>query len=265
MSNIILDFYGLSCQPFSKNIAEKDIFESRAHKEAIGMLELGVMSEDIMLLTGEIGIGKSVVLRSFMNSLDADSYVCLYLRGNCLSQTDLFKTILLELKIQPPHFANNARQEYYTRIEELGRKPVVIIDDSQDMKESALLGIKSMVNFDCDSRNKITFILAGQPELGQRIRMSHFYALRQRIKLALEMRKMSLEETCQYIDHHTRILNCPNPIFSDDVKLDIFKKSQGVARVINSLCYNALANGTINRITIIDSKNLVTSDLHDSL
>jgi general secretion pathway protein A len=263
MSNIILDFYGLAALPFSKSISEKDIFESHAHKEAMGMLSLGVESEDIMLLTGEIGIGKSIVLRSFLASLDSDAYACMYLRGNSLSQTDLTKTILLELKIQPPHFANDARQEYYARIAELGKKPVVIIDDAQDLKESALLGIKSMVNFDCDSKNKITFILAGQPELASTIRMSHFYALRQRIKLAFEMNKMSLEETCKYIDHHTRILNRPNPIFSDDAKLDIFKKSYGVARVINALCYNALANGAARRIDIIDSKNLVTSDLHD--
>ena len=93
--------------------------------------------------------------------------------------------------------------------------------------------------------------------------MSHFDALRQRIKLALEMKKMSLEETSQYIDHHTQILNRPNPIFSDDAKPDIIKKSQGVARVINSLCYNALAHGAINHIAIIDSQNLVTSDLHE--
>jgi len=264
MSNIILDFYGLSSQPFSKNISEKNIFESRAHKEALGMLELGVASEDIILLTGEIGVGKSVVLRSFMTSLDSDSYSCLYLRGNSLSETDLFKTILFELKIQPPHFANDARQQYYARIGELGKKPVIIIDDAQDMKDSALLGLKAMVNFDCDSNNKITFILAGQPELYRKIMMSLFYALRQRIKLFLEMRKMSLEETCQYIDHHTKILNRPNPIFSDDAKVDIYKKSQGLARVINALCYNAIAHGAVNGFAIIDSQNLVTSDLYDS-
>jgi type II secretory pathway predicted ATPase ExeA len=216
MNNIILDFYGLAALPFSKCISENDIFESQAHKEAMGMLSLGADSEDIMLLTGEIGIGKSIVLRSFMASLDSDSYTCLYLRGNCLSQTDLFKTILFELNIQPPHFANDARQSYYARIAELGKKPIVVIDDSQDMKESALLGIRSMVNFECDSRNKITFILAGQPELARTIRMSHFYSLCQRIKLALEMKKMSLEETCRYIDHHTLIVKRPNPIFSDD-------------------------------------------------
>jgi general secretion pathway protein A len=261
MNNMILDFYGLSHLPFSKEIPEKDVFKTHAHSEALGMMELGLTSEDIMLLSGEIGSGKSVVLRSFMALLDPNSHMPVYLRGAYMGQTDLIKSILFELKIEPPHFANNARLVFYNSISELSRKPVVIIDDAQELKDSALLGLKSLVNFDCDSKNKIIFILAGQPELLVRIRMSHFYSLRQRIRLSLDMKKMNLEETCQYIDHHMKICDHSNSLFSDSAKAEIFRRSNGNPRLVNTFCYNAIVHGAGKKYEIIDSSNLVFSDI----
>jgi general secretion pathway protein A len=264
MIKAILDFYGLSQAPFSKQIAEKHIFLSHAHKEALGMMELGISSEDILLLGGEVGCGKSVVLRSFISALDSNSYLPVYLRGTPMNQTDLLKTILAELKIEPPHFANDVKILFFDKIMELIKKPIIILDDAQELKESALLALKSLVNFDCDSKNKITFILAGQPELYQKIKMSHFNSLRQRIRLFLEMKKMNLEETCQYIEHHVRICNRPTPIFSDSAKAEVFRRSNGIPRTINALCYNAIISGALKKLDIIDSSDLTITDIWDS-
>lgn len=263
MNNLILDYYGFSHYPFSKEISNKNIFVTQSHKEVLGLLEVGIQSEDIILLSGEIGVGKSVALRYFSSTIDSNCYHTIYLRGINFSQGELYKIILESLQIDPPHFTDKAKRLYFKKIPELSKKPVIIIDDAQELKDSALSGIKAMVNFDCDSKTKIIFVLSGQPDLISRIKLAQFYSLRQRIKLFFEMTRMTLVETCQYIDHHTKICNNPNPIFSDGAKTEIYNRSKGIARKINAICYNAIAYGAANKYKVIDSSNLVFSDLID--
>jgi type II secretory pathway predicted ATPase ExeA len=261
MNNLILDFYGFSRLPFSKCIAIGDIYLSSSHNEALGMLELGAQTEDILLLTGSIGIGKSVVLRTFIDKLDQNRFAPVYIRGTGLSEGDLYKLILNELNIGAPHFSATAKMLFYKSIPELSKKPVVVIDDAQECRDSALSGIKSMVNFECDSKNRITFILAGQPELVPRIKMAHLVSLRQRINLSLAMAGMSLKEVCEYIDHHTRICKNPKPIFSDEAKSTVFNQSKGIPRLVNIICYNAIVRGAAEKWEIIDASNLVVPEL----
>ena len=129
---------------------------------------------------------------------------------------------------------------YFRKVPELGKRPFIVIDDAQDLHDSTLAEIKSLVNFDLDSSNSITVILAGQPEIIRRIKMEHLRALRQRIRLSVFMAPMSCEESVGYIDHNTRICGNENTLFTEAAKADIFKKTTGVARKINTICYNTL-------------------------
>jgi type II secretory pathway predicted ATPase ExeA len=144
----ILNFYGLACMPFSKNIATSEIFSSHGLADAGTMLELGVETEDILLLTGPIGCGKSVTLRHFISALDPNTYLPLYLTGNINSSAELYKRILTGLLIDPPFSPTKAKSLYFKAIAELSKKPVVIIDDAQDVRDTALLDLKSMINFE---------------------------------------------------------------------------------------------------------------------
>jgi len=149
------------------------------------MLRFGVYEEDIILLTGPIGAGKSVVLKSFIGELDGNRYAPVYLRGNSLSAGELYRSILSELKVEPPYFSQKAKMLFFKAIPDLNKKPVVIIDDAQDLEDSALKDIKSMVNFDFDSKNLVTFILVGQNELCDKLKYSDFMPTMQRIRIAL--------------------------------------------------------------------------------
>ena len=122
----------------------------------------------------------------------------------------LVKAVLEGLKIDPPFFSGQASQLFFKTIPELNRKPVVIIDDAQDLAATALTAIKGMVNFHFDSRTAITFVLAGQPELRELLKYSAFAAVRQRIRISYHMPPLSLQETCSYIDHHTAPLRPPH-------------------------------------------------------
>ena len=260
MDNIVLDFFGFSQLPFSKNVCPKNVFEPQSYKEAFARLGFGVSNEDILLITGPIGSGKSVLLRSFISSLDSNQHSPVYLPSTNISDGELYKVILGGLKIEPPHFAAAAKRLYFKSIPDQTKKPVVVIDDAQELTDSALIGIKSMVNFDFDSLNKITFILAGEPELKERLGYSQFLSLKQRIRVSFEMYGMSLEETCQYIDHHTSICGRPSSIFADDAKSEIYKRSSGMPRMINTICYKSILYAATNEIKIIDSSNLDPDD-----
>jgi len=256
----VLSFYGLNTMPFGKEIHTSDIFKTSTLEDAQAMLELGVETEDILLLSGPVGCGKSVTVRHFMASLDINLYNPVYLQGHIKSATELYKMILKGLLIEPPFSAPKAKSLYAKSVAEMKKKPVIIIDDAQDMADLPLLSIKSLVNFAQDSSNRVTVLLSGQPELKDRLMFSLFAAIRQRIKLNIALRPMSLEEACRYIDHSLKICGRPAPIFSDNAKSEIFKIASGIPRIICSICFKALIQGTINKRDVIDSNDISFDD-----
>lgn len=261
MHEHVLSFFGFSRLPFGKHLKPADTFPAGAHQEALSRLSFGVAEEDLLLLTGPIGCGKSVALAAFVAELDRNRYSPLYVRGAGLSAAQLLKAILQELKIDPPFFAGQARQLFFKIIPELTNKPVVILDDAQDLAPAALSAIKSMVNFHFDSQTPITFVLAGQPELRDLLTYAPFVSLRQRIRIAYHMPPMALEETCRYIDHHTGRCGRQASLFADDAKADIHRHAGGVPRLVNAICYRSILHAAANDIRIIDSTNIVTDDL----
>ena len=263
MHDQVLTFFGFSCLPFGKHLTPADTFPSSAYQEAVSRLSFGVADEDLLLLSGPIGCGKSVALAAFVAALDGNRYTPLYVRGSGLSAAGLVKAVLEGLKIDPPFFSGQASQLFFKTIPDLNRKPVVVIDDAQDLAATALTAIKGMVNFHFDSRTAITFVLAGQPELRELLAYAPFAAVRQRIRISYHMPPMSLPETCDYIDHHTSRCGRPTSIFADDAKADIHRHAGGLPRLVNALCYRSILHAAANDIRIIDSTNVVTDDLFD--
>ena len=132
MHDHVLSFFGFSRLPFGKHLQPADTFLSAAHQEALSRLSFGVADEDLLLLTGPIGCGKSVALAAFVSELDGNRYRPLYVRGAGLSEAQLYKAILDELKIDPPFFAGQAKQLFFKTIPELTKKPLVVGQPDRD-------------------------------------------------------------------------------------------------------------------------------------
>ncbi|MFW6364169.1 MAG: ExeA family protein [Spirochaeta sp.] len=256
MIDTILNHYGLSRLPFGKNIAADEIYPTESMNDAGAMIELGLESEDIILITGPIGCGKSLAVRRTAGQLDTNRYQLIYLRGSIASAAELYKMVLLGMKIDPPHSIGKAKPAFFAAASEATRKPVVILDDAQDASPDALLALKAMTNFESDSRTRITFILAGQPELITILGYAQFDSLRARIRLSNRMSGMSLSETCEYIDHGLQVVKRQEKLFSDNAKMEIFKRTNGIARHVNSLCYKSIVQGAIEKRSIIDTADL---------
>jgi len=256
MKDTILNFYGFSQLPFGKDITPKEVFPTASGNDASAMLELGLENEDIMVIIGPVGCGKSLILRSATLGFDSNEYQVIYLRGSISKPSELFKLILGGMKINPPYSMSKAKPVFYNAVAGATRKPVIVLDDAQDTAPEALLMLKSMTNFEADSRNLITFILAGQPELATILNYSHFEPLRTRIRLFHQLTGMSLEETAGYIDHRLKIVHREEDLFSDAAKSEIFKQSNGIPRKINSLCYLAILRGAIRQKRILDTLDI---------
>ena len=264
MDRTVLDFFGFSYLPFSKTLAVKQAFLTESFSEAAARLLFAIAEEDFFLLTGSVGVGKSVVLHSLTSSLDTNRYTPLYIRGASLSEGELYKAILAGLDRQPPRYNQPAKTMFFSVVPELSRKPVVVVDDAQDLHESALMNLKTMSNFGCDPQSKITFILSGQSELRSRLRLTQFLPLLSRIRLSFHMKPMSLEETCRYIDHHTSTAGATSPLFSDAAKADVHRHAEGIPRAINSRCYRSLIAAAVKGKKIIDSADLFLDNLTDA-
>jgi len=256
----VLDHFGFHRLPFSKALAPKEIFPGSAHTEALARLLYGIATEDFLLLTGAVGVGKSVALAALLQSLDSNTYCPIYIRGNNLGEGELYGSILSALGRCPPRYTQPARHMFFSVLPELSRKPVAVIDDAQEVKDAALLSLKSLANFDSDSRSRITFILSGQPELRARLKLAQYQALKQRIRLFYHMKPMSLEETCRYIDHQTRSAGAPTPLFSDGAKADIHRHADGIPRVVNTIGYRSLINAVVKGLKVLDSADPFLDD-----
>jgi type II secretory pathway predicted ATPase ExeA len=260
MKDMVRDYYGFSRLPFGKEVASDSLFQSAGLLNAVAMMNIGIASEDLLLLTGPVGSGKSCALRMFAAGLDANRYELVYLRGSFLSHTELLKGILAGLHIEPPFSASKARALYFKTIIGYPKIPVVIIDDAQDLKETAVLSLKALVNHEHDSSHRISLILCGQPELKDTLAYSRFEAIRQRIRLAHSLGPLSLEESCKYIDHCITIAGRTTTLFSDAAKMEIHKRSQGIPRKINGIGLRAVLQGAANSRAVLDASDLVPEE-----
>jgi len=255
-----MNFYGFIRMPFDKDFESPDAFQSPSLANAVAMLVFGVESEDILLVSGPIGSGKSVAIRSFIAALDPNRFAPIYLRGLGLSASDLVKSVLLSLLIEPPYNYAKARALYFKSVAEHSHKPVVIIDDAQDMKESALLvrqeprqlqlglEIQGSLSSSAPARAQ------GNPALfTSGIGTSEEYALGGVLQPVTQ-------DTCEYIDHAITRAGRPSPVFSDNAKAEIHKRSLGIPRRINRVCLRTLFEGAAQSRAIIDGTDVVSDE-----
>ena len=260
MNNKLLTFFGFTKMPFTKDIETDKIFKSSMINELHSMFEFGISTEDIMLIFGEIGCGKSVALRLFLESLDVNKYYPIYLKSCGMNVSHLYSAILSSKKIEPPFRLFNAKKLYEKVISESRKKPVVILDDAQDLTDKALLEIKNLVSFDADSTNRLCVIISGQMEIAEKMKFSMFASVMQRIRLKFQAEGMGLEETCRYIDHQMKISGKDTSIFTDDAMAEIFKRTNGIAGLINKECFTAIIAACAKKRDLIEPSILPPQD-----
>src|SRR5438093_8026713 len=244
-----LQFYGLREAPFAPTPDPKFLFQSTRHREALTQLLYGVRErKGFIVLSGEIGTGKTTLLRTLLERLDRDTHVA-YVHNSALGIEGLLEYILHDWGVKSVGASHAQRlfelNEFLIDQHRSGMSPVLVIDEAQNLSIETLEAVRLLSNFETTSQKLLQILLGGQPELRDKLNLPELRQLKQRIGLRCHIAALSPEEARQYIRHRLRIAGPTDAgIFSDAAIQKIQDYSQGTPRVINHLCHPRLPSAS---------------------
>ena len=251
-------FYGLKEKPFNVTSDPAFFFLSNKHKEALAHLHYGVSQrKGIIVLTGEIGTGKTTLCRFFLNELGENVKTAFILNPH-FSETELIESIVTDFGINP------SRKDKLSLVRKLnslllkesakGNNVVLIIDEAQNLKPELLEQIRLLSNLETEKEKLLQVVLIGQPELNERLDLYELKQLRQRIMVKYHILPLEGSEIADYIHHRLKIACLPEGRieFSKEAIKAIAGFSSGMPRLINMICDRTLLAGYTNETTTID-------------
>ncbi len=259
------EFYQLKEDPFNITADPDFFFSSARHAEAFSHLTYGIKQrKGILVVTGEIGTGKTTLCRTLLNRLDENIKTALILNPT-FSDLQLLQLILKDLGIKAPlknKFALiDALNEFLLNETNLGHNVVMIIDEAQNLGVKQLEQIRLLSNLETEKQKLLQIILVGQPELLDKLKLVSLRQLNQRIAVRYHILPLDRSELQQYIQHRLKIAQVSNKSnrhlqFTDDAVEAIYALSNGTPRMVNILCDRALLAGFVQETWTID-KNIV--------
>jgi general secretion pathway protein A len=245
---VYADFYGLKELPFALTPDPRFIYFTPSHTEVMANLHYGIESgKGLVVVTGEVGTGKTTILRWMMQRLDPTVLVA-YIFNPRLSVTEFYQHVAALLDVQKwetkPELLVALGQALESR-HARGLRTVLIIDEAQGLSPSVLEEIRLLSNFESDTAKQLQIVLTGQPELRDVLNNPDLRQLKQRIALRCVIKPLpTVEDTDRYITSRLLVAGAAHTdIFSADAIACIYRCSEGIPRNINNLCDNALLAG----------------------
>ena len=240
------DFFGFSEKPFTITPNPHFVFLSSIHREAYARLLYGVDNHaGFIALTGEVGTGKTTMLRTLLTQFEPEKYRSALIFNPCMSAEQLLANICREFGVDAAEENRSGYLDalYLFLIEQnsAGRTVVLVIDEAQNLEPDVLEQVRMISNLETERDKLIQIILAGQPELNGVLRRHDLRQLNQRITVRCRLTPMKLDDTARYINHRLKISGSRIPdIFSCAAVRRIYRFSHGIPRLINVACEQAL-------------------------
>ena len=240
------EFYGFSEKPFELTPNPRFLYLTRSHREALASMTHGIKNrKGFISMTGEVGTGKTMLIHSLLDRLDQKVKTVLIFHTT-ITFSDLLKTIVQELDL--PAVKENRMDllhqllQYLVLMGKRGETLLVIIDEAQNLPQKVMEELQIF----CDKESEVVqIVFVGQPELEDKLNSERLKQLRQTIQITRQIRGLSEEESKGYIDHRLRLVGSrSSQIFSPKALSLICSYAQGIPRVINTLCDNALLKGS---------------------
>ncbi len=240
-----LDFYGFREKPFNLTPDPRFVFLSKIHREAFAHLLYGINNRvGFICLTGEVGSGKTTVLRALLSQLTPESYRTALIFNPCLSAPELLQHINREFGIpsSPEDGSSPLGTLNFFLLQQNteGRTVVLVIDEAQNLDAPVLEQIRLISNLETEKEKLVQIVLSGQPELIEILQRKEMRQLSQRISVRYHLEPMDLQETVGYIHHRLITAGGRDGVFSPRALKRIFKYSKGLPRLINAACDRAL-------------------------
>jgi general secretion pathway protein A len=248
---MLLDYYNLKEQPFGATPDPRYLYMSPTHREALASLCYGIQSaRGFMSIIAKPGMGKTTILFQLLNELQPSARTVFLFQTLCRPE-DLLPGILRELgaaeetadvlrmQSQLDHILHAEAQQ--------GRKVVVVIDEAQNLEDSALELLRMLSNFETPSEKLLQIVLAGQPQLNEKLASPRLLQLRQRMSIFARLSPLNLQESHLYIEHRLRVAGYDFQVslFTPQAEALIARHSEGIPRNINNICFNALSLGWV--------------------
>lgn len=260
-------FYGFREKPFSLLPDPDFLYMGRQHTMAYAMLEYGLMNRSpITVITGEIGAGKTTLIRHLLNRLDEDLNVGL------ISNThprfgQVLQWVLNAFDLKTTS-GNAQRYRVFTDflISEYsaGRRTVLIVDEAQNMSPEALEEMRLLSNINADKHQVLQLVLVGQPELRDTLRRPDLVQFVQRVAVAYHIEPLPPEETVRYVRHRIEKAGGDPDLFDVAAIHAIHQQANGIPRLINTLCDTALVYGFASQTKSIDPQ-IINEVVHDRI
>lgn len=250
-------YWGLTGLPFENVPDPKFYFPTSMHEEALHRLLYGVQTrKGAVMLTGEVGCGKTLLSRELSLHLAGEQYDVALIANPSFGTEDFLTEVLYQLGIEPAttkvhllHLLNERLLDNYKR----GKQTVMVIDEAQTIRDDQIFEeLRLLLNFQLNDRFLLTLVLMGQPELNDRVMAMKQFA--QRISIKYHLGFFSEQQTIEYIRFRLKAVNCTREIFSADALEIIFKQSGGIPRNINTLCDLCLLIGSMDRAARVDRR-----------
>lgn len=246
-------FFGLGEKPFAITPDPRYLYLSTRHAEALAHLVYGINDAGgFIQLTGEVGTGKTTIIRSLLARAPKNSEIALIINPR-MSSIEFLQTICEELGLGLPDSAENNAKElvdllnrYLLRAHAEGRRVVLIVDEAQNLQPEVLEQVRLLTNLETESQKLLQIILIGQPELRELLGRNDLRQLAQRITARYHLAPLTGDETAAYVRHRLRVAGATSDIFSDAALREVYRVSGGVPRVINVICDRALLGAYTN-------------------
>jgi general secretion pathway protein A len=244
------EFYGLQERPFDLTPNPRFLFLSPAHREALSNLEYGLSArKGITLLLGDAGLGKTTLVRAALAVHANNGGKCVYVNNPTLNRAEFVRTLAAGFELSSHAAADKAiflrelEDKLRTRLAD-GQLLALVIDEAQSVPHDILEEIRLLGNMETEKTKLLPIVLAGQPELADRLNQPTLRQLKQRIALRCSLLPLNLHDTAAYIASRVRIAGGrPVDIFTREAVLAIHATSKGIPRSIGVLCDNALIAG----------------------
>jgi len=240
-------FFGLHEKPFSITPDPRYLFMSERHGEALAHLVYGVTeSGGFVQLTGEVGTGKTTLVRSLLlNRMPDNADVAVVLNPQ-ITVHEFLLTICEELGIDVPgqkdstKTLTDALNHHLLRAHADGRRTILVVDEAQNLAPAVLEQVRLLTNLETAKQKLLQIILIGQPELRELLGRNDLRQLAQRITGRYHLEPLTRDETAQYVEHRLRVAGALGEVVDAGAKKEVFRISQGVPRLINVICDRAL-------------------------
>lgn len=240
--------FGLKDKPFNLAPDPDYLYLSSKHRMGLSLLEYGLMetAAGLSVITGHVGAGKTTLIRKLLRRIDHNKLTIGMINNTTTFQEDLVYWVANAFNL--PHEGKDAVtlfrefQQFLIKEYAQGRRSVLIVDEAQNLGESALEQLRMLTNINADRDQLLQIVLVGQPELYDILQRPEMAQIAQRVSVEHHLEPLDFEETKEYIRHRLEVAGTEEALFSDDAIKLFYLLSGGVPRLINTLCDYALVH-----------------------